>query len=302
MHAVEVDNLIKKYDGRPVLKGISFTVAPGEIFGILGPNGAGKTTTVESIVGLRRPDGGTIRILGLDPLKNRDQVRKRVGVQLQEARLPDRLKVWEALDLYSSFYETPVSWRELADRLGLEDKLDTRFADLSGGQRQRLSIALALVGDPEVAVLDELTTGLDPAARRETWDLIEDVRAGGVTVLLVTHSMEEAEHLSDRLALIDQGRVVAVDTPAGLISRAEPATRIRFVPSAPLDPAVLTAMPEVDDVTRTGDQLVVTGTGNVLNSVLAELARRQIIAEMLRIEQTTLDDAFLALTARTTEN
>ena len=302
MHAVEVENLIKEYHGRPVLKGISFTVAPGEIFGILGPNGAGKTTTVESIVGLRRPDGGTIRILGLDPQKDRDQVRNRVGVQLQEARLPDRLKVWEALDLYSSFYGAPVAWRQLSDRLGLDDKLDTRFADLSGGQRQRLSIALALVGDPEVAVLDELTTGLDPAARRETWDLIEDVRGRGVTVLLVTHSMEEAEHLSDRLALIDQGRVVAIDTPSGLISRAAPATRIRFVPSAPFDPAVLSAMPEVDDVTRTGDQLVVTGTGNVLNSVMAELARRQIIAEMLRVEQTTLDDAFLTLTGRTTEN
>ena len=302
MHAVEVENLIKEYHGRPVLKGISFTVAPGEIFGILGPNGAGKTTTVESIVGLRRPDGGTIRILGLDPQKDRDQVRNRVGVQLQEARLPDRLKVWEALDLYSSFYGAPVAWRQLSDRLGLDDKLETRFADLSGGQRQRLSIALALVGDPEVAVLDELTTGLDPAARRETWDLIEDVRGRGVTVLLVTHSMEEAEHLSDRLALIDQGRVVAIDTPSGLISRAAPATRIRFVPSAPFDPAVLSAMPEVDDVTRTGDQLVVTGTGNVLNSVMAELARRQIIAEMLRVEQTTLDDAFLTLTGRTTEN
>jgi ABC-2 type transport system ATP-binding protein len=302
MHAVEVDNLIKSYDRRPVLKGVSFTVAPGEIFGILGPNGAGKTTTVESIVGLRRPDGGTIRILGLDPQKERDQVRKRVGVQLQEARLPDRLKVWEALDLYSAFYETPVSWRELADRLGLDDKLDTRFADLSGGQQQRLSVALALVGDPEVAVLDELTTGLDPAARRETWDLIEDVRARGVTVLLVTHSMEEAEHLSDRLALIDQGRVVAVDTPSGLISRAEPAVRIRFVPSSPLESSVLLAMPEVKDVSKSGDQLVVTGVGNVLHSVMSELARRQIVAEQLRVDQTTLDDAFLALTGRQVES
>ncbi len=229
MHAVEVDNLIKKYDDRLVLKGVSFTVAPGEIFGILGPNGAGKTTTVESIVGLRRPDGGTIRILGLDPQKDRDQVRKRVGVQLQEARLPDRLKVWEALDLYSSFYGTPVAWRELADRLGLDDKLETRFSELSGGQRQRLSIALALVGDPEVAVLDELTTGLDPAARRETWDLIEDVRSRGVTVLLVTHSMEEAEHLSDRLALIDQGRVSRGGHPlrADLAGRAGNANPVR---------------------------------------------------------------------------
>ena len=184
----------------------------------------------------------------------------------------------------------------------MNDKLETRFSELSGGQRQRLSIALALVGDPEVAVLDELTTGLDPAARRETWDLIEDVRSRGVTVLLVTHSMEEAEHLSDRLALIDQGRVVAVDTPSGLISRAAPATRIRFVPSAPVDTAVLLAMPEVDAVTTHGDQLVVTGTGNVLHTVMAELARRQIIAEQLRVDQTTLDDAFLALTGRPTEN
>jgi ABC-2 type transport system ATP-binding protein len=188
-------------DGDTVAVGdVSFTVHEGEIFGILGPNGAGKTTTVECIEGLREPDGGKISVLGLDPLRDRAELTQQLGVQLQESRLPDQLRVGEALELYSSLYRYPADWRELVEVLGISAKAETPFRKLSGGQQQRLSIALALVGSPRVAVLDELTTGLDPQARRDTWDLIERVRERGVTILLVTHFMEEAERLCDRVA------------------------------------------------------------------------------------------------------
>lgn len=301
MPVIEVENLVKRYDGKLAVDGVSFAVEKGEIFGILGPNGAGKTTIVESIEGLRVPDSGHIRVLGLDPQRDTTELRQRLGAQLQESRLPDKLKVWEALDHYSSFYRSPAKWPELLDRLGLAEKRDTTYSKLSGGQKQRLSIALALVGNPEIAVLDELTTGLDPQARRDTWELIEDVRAQGVTIVLVTHFMEEAERLADRLALIDSGRVVAIDTPAGLVAKVNDEQRIRFRPSAPLDDALLTELPEVKSVTRNGPQVVVTGTGNVLHAVTSVLARRQIIGHELRVEQVSLDDAFVALTGRRLE-
>lgn len=300
MAVIEVNELIKRYGERPAVAGVSFTVEPGEIFGILGPNGAGKTTTVECVTGLREPDGGTIRVLGRDPAD--PELRHRIGAQLQESQLPDKITVREALELYSSFYRAPADWRELLDTLGLAEKRDTQYRRLSGGQKQRLSIALALVGAPEVAVLDELTTGLDPQARRDVWELIEAIRATDVTVLLVTHFMAEAERLCDRLALIDSGRVVALDTPAGIVSQVDDEQRIRFRPSAPIDDALLTALPEVTGVTRSGPQIVVTGTGNVLHAVTSVLARNQIVAADLRVEQTTLDDAFVALTGRTLES
>ena len=226
MPVIEVQNLRKRYHGRAVVDDLSFTVERGEIFGILGPNGAGKTTTVEIIEGLRVPDSGTVSVLGRDPHDDWAELRQRVGAQLQESRLPENLKVWEALDLYSSFYPHPADWAALLDDLGLSDRRDTRFGKLSGGQKQRLSIALALVGNPEIAILDELTTGLDPHARRDAWHLIERIRDRGVTVLLVTHFMEEAERLCDRLALLDAGRLVAIDTPAGLVSRVAAELRI----------------------------------------------------------------------------
>ena len=298
MSVIEVENLVKRYDDDVVVNDVSFTVEKGEIFGILGPNGAGKTTTVESIAGLRHPDGGRIRVLGLDPQHDGAAIKQRLGVQLQESRLPDRIKVWEALDLYSSFYETPAHWPDLLDQLGLAEKRNTTFAKLSGGQKQRLSIALALVGNPEVTILDELTTGLDPQARRDTWVLIEQLRDRGVTIVLVTHFMEEAERLADRVALIDSGRLVALDTPAALVAQTNDEQRIRFRPSAPLDQALLADLEEVTGVTQVGDQIVVTGVGNVLHAVISVLARNQIIAEQLRVEQVTLDDAFLALTGR----
>ncbi|PPK65639.1 ABC transporter ATP-binding protein [Actinokineospora auranticolor] len=301
MAIIQVDNLVKRYGDHTAVDGVGFTVDEGEIFGILGPNGAGKTTTVECVEGLRTPDDGVIRVCGLDPRRDEADLRQVLGAQLQESELPDKLRVDEALELYSSFYRAPVDWRELADTLNLTDKLGTRFKQLSGGQKQRLSIALALVGDPRVAVLDELTTGLDPQARRDVWDLIERVRARGVTILLVTHFMEEAERLCDRLAVIDAGRLVAIDTPAGLVAKVDDRQRIRFRPSGPLDHAVLTALPEVTAVERAGSQLVVTGTGNLLLAITTVLAREHVIAADLRVEQTTLDDAFVALTGRPIE-
>jgi ABC-2 type transport system ATP-binding protein len=298
MPVIEVNKLRKRYGDRVVVDDLSLAVERGEIFGILGPNGAGKTTTVECIEGVRVADAGTISVLGLDPRRDRARLRTRLGVQLQESALPDKLRVAEALELYASFYDKPADWRRLADELGLADRLRTPYAKLSGGQKQRLSIALALIPDPEIAVLDELTTGLDPQARRETWRLIEDVRARGVTVLLVTHFMEEAERLCDRVAVIDSGRLVALDTPAGLAARVNPEQCIRFRPSAPLDDGLLTGLPEVTGVRRDGPQITVTGTGNLLHAVTSVLARHQIVAAELRLEQSNLDDAFLALTGR----
>jgi ABC-2 type transport system ATP-binding protein len=302
MPAIEVHNLRKRYGDHVAVQDVSFTVERGEIFGIVGPNGAGKTTTVECIEGLRRPDNGTVTVLGLDPRRDRAELRQRVGAQLQESALPEKMKVWEALDLYSSFYRTPANWQQLLDDLGLTEKRNAQYAKLSGGQKQRLSIALALVGSPEVAILDELTTGLDPHARRETWGLIEQMRNRGVTVVLVTHFMEEAERLCDRVAVVDAGRVVAIDTPAGLVTKAVAEQRIRFRPSAPMDDRLLTELPEVHSVSRIGPQVVVTGSGNLLAAVVSALARNQIVAAELRVEQANLDDAFVALTGGAADN
>ncbi len=220
MAVVEVEGLRKRYGGTVAVDDVSFTVEHGEIFGIVGPNGAGKTTLVECVEGVRRPDEGRISVLGLDPLRDRARLRQVMGAQLQGGGLPDKLRVGEAVSLYRSFYTDGADPGQLLDELGLASKRDTAFEDLSGGQAQRLSIALALVGRPRVAVLDELTTGLDPRARRGTWELIERIRDTGVTVLLVTHFMPEAERLCDRVAVIDRGRIAALDTPAGLIARA----------------------------------------------------------------------------------
>ena len=302
MPVIEVEHLHKRYRDQVAVDDLSFTVERGEIFGILGPNGAGKTTTVEIIEGLRSPDGGTVRVLGLDPQRDRAELRRRVGAQLQQSELPERLKVWEAMDLYGSFYDRPADPERLLADLGLADQRATRYGRLSGGQQQRLSIALALVGNPELAILDELTTGLDPNARRDTWGLIEQIRDRGVTVVLVTHLMEEAERLADRVALIDGGRLVAIDSPAGLVSRVDAEQRIRFRPSAPLDDRLLTGLPEVREVTRRGAWVLVTGTGDLLQAVTAVLARNHIVAAGLRTDQASLDDAFVALTGRRLDN
>ncbi|MFI6880991.1 ABC transporter ATP-binding protein [Streptomyces sp. NPDC050400] len=293
---IEVAGLRKSYAGRAVVDDVSFTVDEGEIFGILGPNGAGKTTTVECVEGLRTPDAGRIRVAGLDPVRDHARVTGLLGAQLQESEIQPKLTVREALELYASFYPDPLDWRPLAGRLRLEEKLGTRFAKLSGGQKQRLFIALALVGNPRVVVLDELTTGLDPRARRDTWELIEDVRDRGVTVLLVTHFMEEAQRLCDRIAVIDKGRVAALDTPSGLIRQAAGATVISFTPSAPLDDQELAALPGLASTAHKDGRVTLTGGDETVNAVLTLLARHHITAHQLRVSDATLDDAFLDLT------
>ena len=302
MNVIEVTNLVKRYGDRVAVDHVSFGVEEGEILAILGPNGAGKTTTVEAISGLRQPDSGTIRVLGLDPRADRDELREQVGVQLQESELPAKLRVVEALDLYAAFYRDPADIDALIEGLGLAEKRDSQFRHLSGGQKQRLSVALALIGNPRIAILDELTTGLDPQARRDTWQLVEDVRARGVTVVLVTHFMDEAERLADRIAIIDQGRLIALDTPSGIVARVSDEQRLRFRPSVPLDDDLLTVLPEVRSIERSGPVVTVAGTGNLLGAVTAVLARHEIVAFDLRIEQSGLDEAFVALTGRSLES
>ena len=296
--AVEIAHLRKAYGNVAAVDDVSFSVAQGEIFGILGPNGAGKTTTVECVLGLRSPDAGSIRVLGLDPGQDREDLHVIVGAQLQESAQPAKLRVGEILDLYQSFYRDPADVGELIDALGLAGKKKDYYRSLSGGQRQRLSIALALIGRPKIAVLDEMTAGLDPQARRDTWDLIEGVRDQGVTILLVTHFMEEAERLCDRVALIDAGHVVALDSPAGLAARASGGTTMRFVPSAPFDDRLLSKLPEVRAVTRSGSHVIVTGTGELVNAVILSLAAAGVTARDVQLDSSTLEDAFVKLTGR----
>jgi ABC-2 type transport system ATP-binding protein len=291
-------HLRKSYGESVAVDGVSFSVAEGEIFGIVGPNGAGKTTTIECALGLRRPDSGSIRVLGLDPDEDREKLHLVVGAQLQASALPPLLKVGEILQLYRSFYPQPADVAELVDVLGLAGKLRSYYMSLSGGQRQRLSVALALIGRPKVAMLDEMTTGLDPRARRDTWDLIEGVRASGATIVLVTHYMEEAERLCDRVALMDRGRIVAIDSPAGLAQRAAGGQRMRFIPSGPLDDLLLTGLPEVTRVERHGPQVAVSGSADLVSAVILALASAGLTAADVQVESATLDDAFVRLTGR----
>jgi ABC-2 type transport system ATP-binding protein len=292
---VAVEHLKVRYGDTVAVDDVSLSINHGEIFGILGPNGAGKTTTVECIGGLRKPDAGEISVLGLDVRADAKQLHERVGIQLQTSELPDKIYVHEALDLFASFYPDPVEPDELLQLLGLEEKRDTRYVNLSGGQRQRLSIALALVGRPELAILDELTTGLDPQSRRETWKLIEGIRDQGLTVILVTHFMEEAEYLCDRVALLHRGRIRAIDTPANL--GAGLGQKLSFRTSAPLDLDLLRELPEIREVRHQGDRIVIEGGGDVVAAVMAVLVRERVIPEQTRVEQSTLDDAFVALTS-----
>ncbi|MEW2359190.1 ABC transporter ATP-binding protein [Spirillospora sp. NPDC029432] len=298
MAVVEVDGLRKRYGDTVAVDGVSFAVEEGEIFGILGPNGAGKTTIVECVEGVRRPDAGRIRVLGLDPSRDRAKLRRVLGAQLQSGMLPEKLRVGEALALYRSFYREGADPERLLADLGLAGKRGTAFEDLSGGQAQRLAIALALVGRPRVAVLDELTTGLDPQARRGTWDLIEQVRDTGVTVLLVTHLMEEAERLCDRVVIVDRGRPAALGTPGGLIAALDAPRRVRFRTEEPFDRAVLAGLEEVTEVRTRRSETVVTGTGDLLRAVGTALLRHGVVATETRLERATLEDAFLALTGR----
>jgi ABC-2 type transport system ATP-binding protein len=295
---IQVDNLRKTYGKTTAVDNVSFNIAEGEIFGLLGPNGAGKTTTVECLQGLRRPDSGQVRILGLDPLTDARAIRRQIGSQLQESALPDRIKVWEALDLFSATSSSAVNWQTLLEQWGLAEKRTAAFGTLSGGQRQRLFIALALVNSPKLVFLDEMTTGLDPAARRVTWDLIRKIRDRGTTVVLVTHFMDEAEHLCDRLAIVDKGKIVALDSPQGLI--ATHASQIKVLFSAgQADVSWLNTVPGVMKISRTGPRVEIEGNGPVLALVASELVRHGITPADLRTEQPTLEDVFLKITGST---
>jgi ABC-2 type transport system ATP-binding protein len=292
---IEVRNLRKTYGTTVAVDEISFEVKEGEIYGLLGPNGAGKTTTVECLQALRQPDSGSINVLGLDPCTQSQELRHRIGSQLQESALPDRMKVWEALDLFASVTPDALDWRVLLEQWGLAEKRRASFSSLSGGQRQRLFIALALVNNPNVVFLDEMTTGLDPAARHVAWDLIRSVRDRGTTVVLVTHFMDEAEKLCDRVAIVDRGRIIASDTPQGLIT--EYASEVRVVFSTvQSDLTWLDEIPEVHGVVRAGPRVEVEGSGPVLALVAAALVKHGIIPTDLRVEQPSLEDVFLKLT------
>jgi len=295
--AITVNALRKTYGRLTAVDGVGFEVRSGEIFGMVGPNGAGKTTTIECLEGMRSPDSGDIRILGLDPRRDGYELRQRIGVQLQQSSLPDDLKVWEALDLFASYYRKPAPWAPLIGELGIADKREARFAKLSGGQKQRLFIALALVNDPELVFLDELTTGLDPHARRAMWNLVRAVRERGKTVFLTTHYMEEAEQLCDRVLIIDQGRIVALDTPEKLVRGLQAETRIIFTAEPGYDPAPLRAVAGVTRVDTAGGKVTVSGGGDrlvilVVNALDAQGARFRD----LRTEQPSLDDVFMAMT------
>jgi ABC-2 type transport system ATP-binding protein len=299
---IQVEHLRKAYGPLNAVDDISFEVNAGEIFGVVGPNGAGKTSTVECIEGLRERSEGTIRVLGYDPQKDRYALRSRIGVQLQEAALPDRLKVMEALDLYSSFYPHFVNLTTLLEQVGLTEKRTTRFARLSGGQKQRLFIALALLHDPEIVFLDELTSGLDPQARRVMWEMVRDMRKRGKTIFLITHSMEEAERLCDRVAIVDSGRLVALDTPEHLIRDLGAESQVIFTVDDTPDLEQLRILPEVRHVQQVEDRVILTGKHDgdtLLSSVVQALPTSGIRYHDIRTQRPTLDDVFLQLTGRT---
>lgn len=294
---IEVTNLRKTYHSIAAIDDVSFQVNDGEIFGLLGPNGAGKTTTVECLQGLRHPDSGKIRVLGLDPQANASNLKKLIGSQLQESALPDRIKVWEALDLFASTNSVAVNWSALIEQWGLKEKRNSAFGTLSGGQRQRLLIALALVNNPKVVFLDEMTTGLDPAARHVTWDLIRAIRDRGTTVILVTHFMDEAENLCDRLAIMNNGKIAVMDTPQNLINQYGSIIKVIFSTER-IDIDWLKTVPHVHDFSRHGQRIEVEGDGPVLALVAAELVKHGIIPPDLRKEQPTLEDVFLKITGQ----
>lgn len=292
---IDVQHLTKSYGNHLAIEDVTFQVQKGEIFGILGPNGAGKTTTVECLQGLRRADGGRVSVLGLDPQTDGNRLRRRIGSQLQESALPDRIKVWEALELFASLEPGGPAWESVMTDWDLAGKRTASFGNLSGGQQQRLFIALAVINAPEVVFLDEMTTGLDPMARRATWKLVRRIRETGTTVVLVTHFMDEAEHLCDRLIIIDEKRVVAGGSPAELVQRFAGETVVGFSTTVP-DLGFLHAVAEVSDITRNGTHVEITGHGPLLALVAAELVRRNIVPVDLAVRRATLEDVFLQIT------
>lgn len=290
--AISLEHVRKQYGGFVAVDNISLKVDKGEIFGIIGPNGAGKTTTVNMITGMLTPDSGVVRTLGRNPIRQHRELRRILGVQFQEAQLPDLIHVDEALQLYTSFYDDPRPWRELADEWGLGDKLSSQFGKLSGGQKQRLFICLALLNRPELVVLDELTTGLDPQARRASWELIRQIRDQGTTVLLVTHFMDEAELLCDRIAVIDHGAIVAEGTPHELTRGSGDHLAVSFTSPTDID---LSGLAEFGTVERGGDKTLVAGEGFLMAHVAGYLARQGVAPDDLCTVSNSLEDVFLRM-------
>jgi ABC-2 type transport system ATP-binding protein len=301
-NVIEVHNLQKSYGQVVAVDGVSFSVQKGEIFSIVGPNGAGKTTIIETIIGLREADGGQISVLGLDPHQDARELGNRIGTQLQQAALPDRMKVWEALDLYASFYERTIPWEPLLEQWGLGDKRNAQFGNLSGGQKQRLFICLALLNDPEIVFLDELTTGLDPQSRRATWELVTAIRDQGKTVVVISHYMDEVEELADRVAIIDHGQLIALDTPANLINELHGETKVHFTTSSGFEPNLLSAVDGVTSISHDNNHITVTGHGPLLARVAAALTQQNVAPADLRVEHPSLEDVFLTLTGKTIRN
>jgi len=294
---VEVSQLRRTYGTTVAVDDVSFEVREGEIFGLIGPNGAGKTTTMECVEGVRRADSGRISVLGLDPVRDVYKLQERVGVQLQEAQLQKRIKVREAVHLWASLYRRPVDGDGLLEQLGLSDKRDSWFMTLSGGQKQRLFIALALINDPELVFLDELTTGLDPQARRAIWTLVRGIRDRGKTVFLTTHLMEEAERLCDRVAIIDRGRIVDIDAPAALVARHCPERTVVLSTEDASADARFTAIPGITSVARRDLQVTIRGTGpDVVTAVIQCLSEHRIHVTDFHTEHAGLEDVFLKLT------
>jgi ABC-2 type transport system ATP-binding protein len=298
--AIRVSAIRKTYGRTIAVDDVSFDVRSGEIFGLIGPNGAGKTTTMECVEGLRTPERGDISVLGLHPSRDVYLLQERIGVQLQQAQLQKRIKVREAIALWASLYKRPADGDRLIDQLGLSDKRHAWFMTLSGGQKQRLFIALALINDPELVFLDELTTGLDPQARRAIWDLVRGIRQRGKTVFLTTHLMEEAERLCDRVAIIDHGRVIDVGTPSELITRHCPERAVVLTTDDTDTAERLRAIAGVESVTRDGALVTVRGRRpDLVTRVIACIAEHRIHVSDLRTEVPTLEDVFLRLTGHT---
>jgi ABC-2 type transport system ATP-binding protein len=294
---IQVSGIRKTYGGTVAVDDVSFEVTRGEIFGLIGPNGAGKTTTMECVEGVRRPDRGAISVLGLDPFRDVYALQERIGVQLQAAQLQKRIKVWEAVDLWASLYRRHLDGGALLEQLGLSDKRDAWFMTLSGGQKQRLFIALALVNDPELVFLDELTTGLDPQARRAIWELVRGIRDRGKTVFLTTHLMEEAERLCDRVAVIDHGRIVDIDTPAGLVRRHCRERTIVLTVEEESSDRLFQPLRGVRLVTRSGSRLTIDGAGDdLVTEVIQCVSEHRIRVTDFRTVLPTLEDVFLKLT------
>jgi len=295
---IQVSGVRKTYGPTVAVDEVSFEVNDGEIFGLIGPNGAGKTTTMECIEGLRTPDRGSISVLGLDPFRQVYKLQDRIGVQLQQAQLQKRIKVWEAVDLWASLYQKKaIDGERLLEQLGLTDKRNAWFMNLSGGQKQRLFIALALINDPEVVFLDELTTGLDPQSRRAIWDLVRGIRERGKTVFLTTHLMEEAERLCDRVAIIEHGRIIDIDSPDKLVSRHCPERTVVLTTNDAVAEERFRAIPGVEAVICTDLRFTIRGRrDDLVSDVIHCLSENRIRVTDFRTILPNLEDVFLKLT------